>query len=117
MIASLRRRWADDTGSMPVVTLLTVIGLGAAVVLTGVVATEQRNTRAGTQRDIALNAARSGIDVAVATVRAAARPDGSGDPAKLPCTPLAGTTGTDATTAYTTTVHYLAERPPPGDTA
>jgi hypothetical protein len=118
IVARLRFRLRDETGSLPMVMLLTTVALGVSVVLTGVVASEQTSTRVAARRDAALNAAQSGLDVAIANIRAAVRSsDGSGDPDKLPCLPIAGTTSGDARSAYTATVYYLASSPPSGNVA
>ncbi len=108
-----RLRAGDDSGSMPVATLLTVVSLGLSIVLATVVAGEQRNTRVDIQSNDALNAARSGLDVALANLRAATRPeDGSGDPGKLPCATL-----TDPAAGYQARIVYLAGKPVSGDTS
>jgi hypothetical protein len=114
----LRRRRPDDRGSLTLVMLFAVIGLGLAATLTTLVAIEHTDTHVATARNVALDAAQSGLDVALANIRASVRnSDGSGDPDQLPCAPLTGTIGTGNTTSYTVTLYYLATAPPSGDVA
>jgi hypothetical protein len=106
-----------DSGSIPLVVLLTIAGVGLSLLLATTVYAQQRTTRFDVRRAHALNAAQTGIDVAVSTIRAAIKSDGSGDPAKLPpCdTALAGPVSQGAAAAYSVKIYYLSAKPPSGD--
>jgi hypothetical protein len=99
------------------VVLLTIAGVGLSLLLATTVYAQQRTTRFDVRRAHALNAAQTGIDVAVSTIRAAIKSDGSGDPAKLPpCdTALAGPVSQGAAAAYSVKIYYLSAKPPSGD--
>jgi hypothetical protein len=100
------------------VMLFAVVGLGLSATLTTLVIIEHKGTQVATTRNTALDAAESGLDVALANIRASVRgTDSSGDPDQLPCAPLTGTIGTSNTTSYTVTLYYLTTEPPSGDVA
>jgi hypothetical protein len=131
-----RLRRGEDAGSMPLALLLTIVGLGLSLVLASVLTDQQVNTRSEVQRANAVNAAQSGLDVALGAIRSATRVGrpGSGDPAVLPCNVLPGAgslihDGTNTRYAvtgrvspggsamYSTQIFYLASAPPSGDIA
>jgi Ricin-type beta-trefoil lectin domain len=118
VFAAIRRHHRDQDGSLPLIILFTVVGLGVSATLTTVVLSESTATHVATQRNVALDAAQSGLDVALANIRATVRAsDGSGDPAHLPCAALTGVVNPGSTTSYTAALYYLATKPPSGNAA
>jgi hypothetical protein len=113
----MRRR--NDSGSMPLAVLLTVVGLGLGVVMASVLTSQQSNTRSEIQRVDAVNAAQTGLEVALGALRSATHDGqpGSGDPAALPCDPLTGRVGPAGAATYSVQVIYLSDAPPSGDIA
>jgi hypothetical protein len=111
-------RWwhRDDRGSLPVAVLLITIGMGLSGLLATTVTAQIKATRSTVHSAEAIDAAQSGLDIALSHLRLATAADGSGDFRKLPCGPFTGTinSGTDQT--YEVTVAYLAAEPPAGDT-
>ena len=124
-------RPADDRGSMPLAMLLTIVGIGLSVVLAGTVSAQQRTTRVDLQRADAVNAAQSGINVALSQLRAAVDGTGSaGDRSELPCNKpttvstafpqgyaFTGKVSPSRAAEYTTEIYYLAASPPAGNVA
>jgi outer membrane murein-binding lipoprotein Lpp len=86
-VSGLRRPSAgDDTGSLMLAMLLTIVIVGASVVLGTTVVAQIQGTGTDVRRDVELNAAQSGIEVALAQIRATVREgDGTGALAQLPC--------------------------------
>ncbi len=109
------RRRNDDTGSLPLAMLLLIVGTGLAAVLSSLVVNQLTVTRADMRRLHALNAAHTGLEVALARIRGAQDTDGAGDTAKLPCTVSAPVAG-NRSGAYEVRVSYLTtdprDRPP-----
>jgi hypothetical protein len=104
---------------MSIALLLTIVGVGLSSLLAATVTGQMRNTRFDVQRTHALNAAQSGIDVAVSAIRSTTKPDnsGNGDASLLPCGPISGTVSDGRAASYTVSIYYLAARPPAGDVA
>ena len=119
-MSAVRGRLGGDSGSMAIALLLTIVALGMSVVLTTIVATQLRSTKNDVTRVEALNAAQTGLDVALGQLRAATTTVGSGvgDLKKLPCAQTIGITGTvssGAAATYSVRIAYLAEQPPTMD--
>jgi hypothetical protein len=108
-------RTRDQRGSIPLVMLLTVVGVGITVVLSGAVMQSIRTTRSENGRTAALLAARTGLENALAGIRAAKDADGVGAIASLPCgtegvPQLLGTVAA-TTVRYEATITYLVQDP------
>jgi hypothetical protein len=106
-----RGPWAEDTGSLALALLLTLIGVALSTLLVPVVLTQIGSSREDIQRVHALHAAQAGLDVAVGHIRAAADGTGAGVTGKLPCGPLSGRVGVGGTARYEVTIDYLATDP------
>ncbi|BCJ51600.1 hypothetical protein Asp14428_30750 [Actinoplanes sp. NBRC 14428] len=104
----------DDRGSLPMAMLLVIVGLGLSGLLAATLGTQVRGTRSTVQSTEALDAAQSGLEVALGHLRLAVT-DGVGDPAKLPCGPFTGPVSRATGQTYEVTVSYLTSRPPAGD--
>jgi type II secretory pathway pseudopilin PulG len=110
-----RRR--DDTGSLPMAMLLTVIGIGLSGLLAATLSAQFSAARSTAQRADAADAAQSGIEAALGRIRTANdSATGAGVYTKLPCGPFTGRVSTATTQAYTVQVYYLPAQPPAGDT-
>ncbi len=77
---------SDESGSMAIVMLITIIGLMLSAVLLPILITQDRTTRFTSTRVEALGAAEAGIDVAAGRIRA-------GITVGLPCTDTVPITG------------------------
>ncbi|MDP9815268.1 RICIN domain-containing protein [Spirilliplanes yamanashiensis] len=112
---------ATDRGSMPLAMLLTVVGVGISLLLSTTVLQSISTTRTERGRAAALLAARSGLDDALAGIRAAQDADGVGLVDGLPCGPagvpqLTGSVvGGDV--RYEATITYLTQDPTGHDAA
>ena len=106
-----RIRWADDTGSISLALLLTLIGVALSSLLVPIVLTQIGSTREDIQRVHALHAAQAGLDVAAGHIRAADDGWGAGLIGKLPCGPLSGRVGVGGTARYQVTIDYLPTDP------
>jgi hypothetical protein len=120
-VSAVRGRLHGDSGSMPIAVLLTIVGLGLSAVLATIGATQVRITKNDVPRVEALNAAQTGLDVALGQLRAATTGAGSGsgvgDLSKLPCAGITGAVSAGATATYTVTISYLPEQPTTMDPA
>lgn len=114
MIRRAISRPAGDRGSLPLAMLLIIVGMSLSGLLAAVVAGQITGTRATVHSSEALDAAQSGIDVALGQIRLAVT-NGSGDPAKLPCGPFSGAVNAATDQTYTVSVRYLRTQPPAGD--
>jgi hypothetical protein len=66
-IPSLRR--GDDTGSLPMALLLTLVGMALSALLLPIALTQVQSTRVDARRVNALNAAYAGLEVALGQIR------------------------------------------------
>jgi type II secretory pathway pseudopilin PulG len=105
------RRPADDTGSLALALLLTLVGVSLTALLVPMVVRQIDTTRASAQRIQALSAAQAGIDVALGHIRAANNGSGAGVLAKLPCSPLTGRVSGAGNATYVVTFAYYAADP------
>ncbi|AGL15036.1 RICIN domain-containing protein [Actinoplanes sp. N902-109] len=108
---------SDDRGSLPLALLLIVIATGLCGLLAATVNAQTAGARSTIHSTEALDAAQSGIDVALGHLRTATASDGTGDPAKLPCGPFTGSVNSATDQTYTVALYYLASQPPAGDVA
>lgn len=67
----IKRRGAHDEGSLPMAMLITVIAMGFSATLVPVVVSQITSTRVVDSRTVSLDAAQSGLDVALGQMRAA----------------------------------------------
>ncbi|MFG1925872.1 ricin-type beta-trefoil lectin domain protein [Cryptosporangium sp. NPDC048952] len=81
----------DDRGSLPIALLVSMVGILLSTLLVNTVVGQNTNTRAQIGRVAALNAAQTGLDVALAHIRASADELGNGLLTALPCIDLSGT--------------------------
>jgi hypothetical protein len=98
-----RRR--DDTGSLPIALLITLVGVSLSALLVPIVVNQFAATRETSERVRSLHAAQAGIDVVLAQIRAS-----GGDRTKLPPCTLEGDVG-DGRTRYRVNVRYLPVDP------
>ncbi|GGK07595.1 hypothetical protein GCM10010123_41940 [Pilimelia anulata] len=105
------RRWREDRGSLPMAMLLIMIVVSTSTVVLSTTVVEVTATRQEVQRDRTLTAARSGLDLAVAHIRAArsTTDPAAGDYRRLPCGPLAA--GEADGTRYRALISYVTENP------
>lgn len=109
-----RRR--DETGSMPLAMLITVVGMLLSGVLASTMTVQMDSTRHAVQRQHALDAAQSGLDVVVGQIRTATDGtnsngfDSNGVLNKLPCGPVIGAVGAGGVAAYSVTVSYTSTK-------
>lgn len=104
-------RHADDTGSLAMALLLTIVGITLSALLVPMVLTQLGSTRVSAQRADALNAAQAGLDAALGQIRAATDAGGNGAIQKLPCRLPVTAVGTASAASYEVTVTYLATDP------
>jgi hypothetical protein len=112
----------DDRGSLPLAMLLTVIAVGATVLLSNVVVPQIRNTGTDVRKATEINTAQAGIEAALGQIRGTVRAgDGTGDRTALPCTStaagapdatLTGPVSEGGAAAYSVQMYYLPSRPP-----
>jgi ricin-type beta-trefoil lectin protein len=117
----------DERGSLPLAMLLTVIGVGATILLGGVLVPQLRTTGTDVRRATEIDAAQAGIEAALGQIRATLRDgDGTGDRSALPCTStaaqspdatLTGPVSAGSPAAYRVGIYYLPTKPPTGAAA
>lgn len=100
-----RRKTGDDTGSLPLAMMLTLVGTSLSTLMVPVVIGQVRDTAAMVERAKALHAAQAGIDIVIGGIRASA-----GTIAKLMCfpaaDPLVGVVGGGLPGRYRVSVRY-----------
>jgi hypothetical protein len=105
----LRRR-LDDTGSLPVALLLIMVATMLSGLIASITTASIGSARYAMARPRLLDAAQSGLEVAVAHLRAAVDASGAGVLTALPCGPYSGTVGTGSGVGtretYTVTITY-----------
>ncbi|TQS45398.1 RICIN domain-containing protein [Cryptosporangium phraense] len=104
----------DDRGSLPVALLVTMVGVLLSTLLVNTVIGQNTTTRVEVARVAALNAAQTGLDVALGHIRAADNGSGAGVLSALPCLDLDGTlaavTGANRA-SYTVSIDYYQVDP------
>ncbi|GAA2518698.1 ricin-type beta-trefoil lectin domain protein [Winogradskya humida] len=108
---------SNDRGSLPAAMLLIIIGLGLSGLLAATVGSQITGTRSTIHSSEAIDAAQTGIDVALGHIRIATNSDGTGNPAALPCGPFTGSVNAATDQTYTVSIYYLRTQPPAGDVA
>jgi hypothetical protein len=101
----------DETGSLPLALLLTLVVGALTAALLPVVLSQVSDTRLTVNRGHAMNAAQTGLEVAVAAIRAAYGPSGQGDRTLLPCGPITGTGGSETAATYRVELAYFDKDP------
>jgi hypothetical protein len=76
---------AADRGSLAMVMLVIIVGMGLAALMLPLVLVQTHTTTFDKTRSFALQAAESGIDMAVGQIRGAVDAAGAGDVSQLPC--------------------------------
>jgi hypothetical protein len=104
-------RRGDDTGTLVMAMLVIMVGVMLSLVLVPVAVNQLVVTENQTQRNQALAAAETGLDVALGQIRAATDGIGAGVKDYLPCGPMAGDVSSVGTAEYTVTIDYLLDDP------
>jgi hypothetical protein len=106
---------ARDDGSITLAVLLTIVGFGLSVAMLATTLQQVAATRVGVGRERALDAARTGLQVALGQIRAARDAAGNGVVDDLPCaqeTGAAALAGADGHGGrYDTRLTYLLKDP------
>jgi hypothetical protein len=100
----------DDTGSLPLAMLLTLVAVGISTVLLSTVLQQAGSTRADIGRTRALNAATTGLEVGIGAIRVSVSPAGAGLTEALPCAPITGVVTTGGA-RYSVSIRYLLQDP------
>lgn len=101
----------NDRGSIAMVLLVTVIGITLSAIMIPLVITQDHTTRFDSTRSDSLNAAQTGIQVAVGQIRNAVGSGGVGDDARLPCGTIKGTVTSGSTASYYAQIIYYESDP------
>ncbi|MEV6598288.1 hypothetical protein AB0M36_15620 [Actinoplanes sp. NPDC051346] len=102
----------DDSGTLAMAVLATVIGMMLSALLMPIILTQVTSARHAVQRDHALHAAQAGLDATIGRIRGARDNNtGTGDLGKLPCDPVEGDVDATGTAQYHVTIIYLPEDP------
>ncbi len=100
----------DDTGSLPLAMLLTLVAVGISIVLMSTVLRQVESTKADAGRTRALNAASTGLEVGIGAIRVSVSSDGAGSTGALPCAPITGVVSTGGS-RYSVVIRYLLQDP------
>jgi hypothetical protein len=124
-----RFRRGDDSGSLVMALLLTLVGVALSALLVPVLVTQAESTRLDARRVNALNAAHTGLEVALGQIQAADTGSGPVGPfdsllchilggcaagLPMPCA-LQGNVGTGSTAHYQVTIEYFRVDPSRAD--
>jgi hypothetical protein len=112
-----RFRAGDDTGSLAMALMLTLVGVTLSAVLAPMVVAQIGSTRVTMQRTDALNAAQAGLDVALGQIKAAKDSAGNGVIQQLPCGLPQRSVAPGNTATYQVGITYLATDPGSGGAA
>lgn len=91
--------------------LISLVALSVSAAMVPIVLTQIGTTRNSIARVHALNAAQTGLDVAVGQIRKSVDGAGAGTLSKLPCGPLTGNVGVGGTARYRITINYFKVDP------
>ena len=115
MIRCFRSFLVNDTGSLALALLLTLVGVSLSALVVPMIVTQVDGTREDTQRIRALHAAQAGLDAAIGHIRAANDGAGNGVLASLPCfslsQPLTGRVDSAGTGSYQVAIDYFTTDP------
>ncbi|MET0864838.1 MAG: RICIN domain-containing protein, partial [Nakamurella sp.] len=95
---------------MAILLMIVIVGLMLSALLIPTIITQARTSNFAITRVQALDAAQSGIDVALGLVRVSVT-DTIGDSSKLPCGPLTGDVDAGSDARYSVTIEYLTRDP------
>jgi len=113
-IGSSQARWRgqpqDERGSIAILLMVVLVGLSLSALLVPMVITQAQTTRFDKTRVQTLNAAQSGLDVALGLIRASAA-DGVGERSQLPCGRVSGTVNGPGTASYSVDIEYFVLDP------
>ncbi|MDQ1644945.1 MAG: hypothetical protein QOJ50_1129 [Cryptosporangiaceae bacterium] len=104
-------RLSGDRGSLPLAMMISTVGMMLAGLVLPAVILQIKGTKNTADRVRALHAAQSGLDAALAEIRAANDGNGNGLKSKLPCGPIAGTTSVATAARYSTEIYYFGVDP------
>ncbi len=104
------RRLRDDRGSMPLVILVSIVGMIMSGMLVPILLTQAHSSRFDTTRVQSIDAAQAGLDLALGKIRGA-KTAGAGDAGQLPCGPISGAVDGSGQVAYTVSFKYYATDP------
>ena len=94
------RRLKDDRGSMPLVLLVSIVGMIISGMLVPVLLGQTHSSKFDTTRVQSIDAAQAGLDLALGKIRCATTA-GAGDATQLPCGPITGSLDANGQVAYT----------------
>ena len=100
-----------DRGSLVLAMLVTLVATSVAALVLPLLLTSADNARFDDRRARQLTAAQSGVEAAIARIRAAVDSTGAGSHQKLPCGTLTGTVLGDASLHYSARITYLSSDP------
>lgn len=101
----------DDSGSIPMAMLVVLLGTSLSALLVPIIVMQLTATRSDAQQLTALQAAQTGLDVALGHIRNATDDDGNGLLGKLPCGPISGALGAGSDARYQVRIDYLSADP------
>ena len=104
------RRLKDDRGSMPLVLLVSIVGMIISGMLVPVLLGQTHSSKFDTTRVQSIDAAQAGLDLALGKIRGATTA-GAGDATQLPCGPITGSLDANGQVAYTVTFKYYSSDP------
>jgi Ricin-type beta-trefoil lectin domain len=104
-------RWRDDTGSMPLAMLITLVAVTLSAVLTPMVLNQFAATRIDVRRVHALHAAQSGLEIVMGRLRSAHDATNKGLLDRLPCGPIEGSVGSGGPARYKVWIDYFTSDP------
>ncbi len=99
-----------ERGSMAILLMVMLVGLVLSALLVPMIITQDRTTRFDSTRVQALDAAQSGIDVTLGSIRSS-QTGAIGDSSKLPCGPQTGVVNSNGVAAYSVVVEYFTFDP------
>lgn len=105
------RAAAGDRGSLSMLMLVVLVGMALAALMIPLVITQTHTTTFDAGRGRALQAAESGIDLALGQIKATQSASGDGDVTKLPCGSLSGSVGQAVGSTYTVQIAYYTSSP------
>jgi hypothetical protein len=110
-LLNLARRARDDRGSMPMVILVTIVGMLLSGLLLPALLQQDHTSRFDTSRVRALDGAQAGLDLVLGQIRNATDSSGAGDATSLPCGPVTGSVDGSGNVAYNVTIQYYTDDP------
>jgi len=104
------RRSADERGSIPLVLLVSIVGMLISGMLVPVLLGQAHSTHFDSTRVQSVDAAQAGLDLTLGKIRNATT-NGAGDAALLPCGPINGALDSGNQLSYTVTIAYYTSDP------